>query len=235
MHNRVAVLAILVIAAFTLAIPCGAQGVGNKGGDSKGGDSSCDLTGTWYGGSNPQYPYLVSMTPTGPGRYFSSFQNGYDVHPVPPGYYVAATAWVGETIKKGSKTFDSYIMAYWLWDSATAAAAGLDPSLPEVDIVHSRIKFIDCNTFTSTIDVFSAYLSFTPDKTPFVTPPDFSYLPPEGLIVETYHRMPTTLHNMTAASARPQPAVAAPGPSAALASKSPAPPTAAPVESKKRR
>jgi hypothetical protein len=232
MRNRVAVLAILVIAAFALAIPCGAQGVGIKGGDSKGGSSGCDITGTWYGGSNPQYQYLLSMTPTGAGRYFSSFQNGYDVHPIPPGY-VAATAWVGETIKKGGKTFDSYIMSYWLWDPAAAAAAGLDPTLPEVDIVHSRIEFNDCDTFTSTIDVFGAYFSFTPDKTPFVTPLDASYLI-DGPIVETYHRMPTTLHRMTAPP-RPQPAVAAPGASVPPASKSPTIPAAAPAESKRRR
>ena len=110
-----ALFAILVFAALAMAVPCGAQGVGR----------SCDLTGTWYGGSNPAYQYLFSFTPVGAGRYASSAQNGYDVRPIPPGY-VAATAWVGETAKSGGRTFDSYLMSYWLWDPAAAAEAGSD-------------------------------------------------------------------------------------------------------------
>lgn len=212
MRNRLVLLAALVLAAVAVAVPCGAQGAGR----------SCDLSGSWYGGSDPAYPYLASFTPVGAGRYYSSFQNGYDARLFG---YSSATAWVGETIQKGSKTFDSYIMSYWILEGA---------SLPEVDIVHSRITFIDCNTFTSTIDVFSAYFSFTPDKTPFVTAPDFSYLS-GGPIVETYHRIPTTLRHMGATSPRPQPAVAAPGAGAGPASKSTASPTAAPGESKSRR
>jgi hypothetical protein len=171
MHNRVALLAVLVFAAIVVAVPCAAQGVGNN----------CDISGTWYGGSDPQYQYLWSLTPVGAGRYYSSIQNGYDVRPFG---MAAASAWVGEAIKSGHKTFDTYLMSYWIPDVAGA--------LPEVDIVHSRVEFIDCNTFTSTIDVFGAYYSFTPARTPFVTPLDLDFLA-GGVIVETYHRMPTML------------------------------------------
>ena len=214
MHNRAALIGALVFAMVAVAVPCGAQGVGN----------SCDISGTWYGGSDPQYQYVWSLTPVGAGRYYSSIQNGYDVRPFG---MVSASAWVGEAIKTGHKTFDTYNMSFWLWDPAAAAAAGLDPSLPEVDIVHSRVEFIDCNTFTSTIDVFGAYYSFTPARTPFVTPLDADFLA-GGTIVETYHRMPTTLAGF-------QPAVGAAGASTALAVKAPQPPTAAFLALEKRR
>ena len=169
MHNRFALLAVLVFAAVALAVPCAAQGIG----------AGCDISGTWYGGSDPQYQYLWSLTPVGAGRYFSSIQNGYDVRPFG---MAAATTWVGEAIKSGDKTFDASLMAYWI--------PNVPGALPEVDIVHSRVKFIDCDTFTATIDVFGAYFSFTPDRTPFVTPVDLDFLG-GGTIVETYHRMPT--------------------------------------------
>lgn len=198
---------LLFTASFLLlfSVPGFPQGVGN----------SCDISGTWYGGSDPAFPYLLSFTPVGAGRYYSSGQNGYDVHQFG---YSAATAWVGETIKNGSTTFDSYIMSYWITEGAP---------LPELDIVHSRITFIDCDTFTSTIDIFGGYFSFTPDRTPFVTPPDLSFLS-GGPIIETYHRMPTTLTGLQTGVPPARPTAAPkPGP--------PTPPVAASTDSKKHR
>ena len=208
-----------------MAVPCGAQGAGQELRPHR------HLVRRQQPGVPvPVLLYAGGRWPLLPRQ----AQNGYDVRPIPPGY-VAATAWVGETAKSGGRTFDSYLMSYWLWDPAAAAEAGLDRSLPEVDIVHSRIRFIDCDTFTATIDVFGAYFAFTPDKTPFVTPPDADYLFGGPPIVETYHRMPTSLRHMTAPSTPPRPAVAAAGASAAPTSKSLAPPVAADPRSKKRR
>jgi hypothetical protein len=199
-----------------LSVPGVAQGLGDN----------CDLSGTWYGGSDPHFQYLWSNTPVGAGRYYSSIQLGFDYHQLG---YVHATPWAGETIKTGSKTFDVYGISYWLWDPAAAALfdPGIDPSLPEVDIVRSRVTLIDCNTMTNTVDVYGAYFNFTPGTTPFVTPVDMDFLP-NGPITETYHRMPTTLAGL-------QPAVAAATVSAAPAFKPPARPEAVVPDSKKRR
>ena len=56
MRKRVVLLTILVFAA--MAVPGSAQGVGN----------GCDISGTWYGGSDSSYQYLASFTPVGAGR-----------------------------------------------------------------------------------------------------------------------------------------------------------------------
>jgi hypothetical protein len=204
---RIRSLLFTALILLLFSVPGYPQGVGND----------CDISGTWYGGSDPNYQYLASFAPLGAGRYSFSAQNGYDVRPIFPGY-VAATAWVGEAVKMGRNTFDTYLMSYWIPGGT---------SLPEVDIAHSRVEFIDCNTFTSTIDVFGAYLSFTPDKTPFVTPVDLDFLV-GGTIVETYHRMPTTLTGF-------QSAVASARAGAARAAERPKPPVAPSSASKRRR
>jgi hypothetical protein len=198
------------------SVPGHSQGVGN----------GCDISGTWYGGGDPHFQYLWSTTPMGAGRYHFVGPLGFDYHLFG---YVHATPWDGEAIKSGSKTFDVYAISYWLWDPVAAAAFDptIDPSLPEVDIVRSRVTFIDCDTFTNTVDVYGAYFNFTPEKTPFVTPVDMNYLP-GGPITETYHRMPTTLAGFPPAVASSRAgAVRLPEPST--------PPMAAPSDSKKRR
>jgi hypothetical protein len=162
---------------LTFSAPALAQGSGN----------TCDISGTWYGGGDPQFQYLLTITPIAAGRYYSNAQPGFDNHPAG---YVSWTNWTGEATRTGGRTFDLYEMSYWTWDPDAAAAAGVDPTLPEVDAVRGRVQLVDCNTMTITIDVYAVYFSFTPDKTPFVTPPDLDVLQ-GGTIVETYHRMPT--------------------------------------------
>jgi len=175
-----------ILFVLLVSVPCVAQGFGN----------SCDVTGTWYGGS--EYQYLWTFTPMAAGRYYSITQPGFDNRPFG---YVAWTNWTGEIVKTGARTYDSSGMSYWIWDQAAAEAfmaqTGItfDAGLPEVDIVHSRIRLIDCNTFTSTIDVYAGYFSFTPEKRPFVDTPDIDWLQilyPGVTLVETYHRMPAT-------------------------------------------
>lgn len=225
MRNRQILLAILVLLAVAVAIPCSAQGVGK----------SCDISGTWYGGSDPAFQYLWTITPLNAGRYSSVTQPGFDNRPFG---YITWTNWTGEITRVDARTYDSYGMSYWVW-APGAAPDGVNAALPEVDIVHSRLRLVDCNTMTSTIDLYAGYFSFTPEKTPFVTPPDVDWLqvlyPGVTTLMETYHRMPTTLRFSTAGGTRPQPAAAAAGPGAGSASKSPAAPTAAPGEPEVRR
>ena len=176
-HFLSATILILII-----SVPGFAQGAGN----------SCDLSGTWYGGSDPHFQYLSTLSSMGAGRYSSTYQLAADVHPFG---YVARTTWTGEAFKTGPRTYEQYAMSYWIWDPAAAAEFGqlmgitIDPTLPEVDIVRGRLELVDCNTLTNTIDVYAAYFNFTPDKAPFVTTPDIDFLV-GGSIVETYHRMP---------------------------------------------
>jgi hypothetical protein len=183
-----------VVAALLFPAPgLHAQAQQNSAAQGFGNNCNCDISGTWYGGSD--YQYLWTFTPMAAGRYYSLTQPGFDNHPFG---YITWTSWAGELRKTGARTYTSYGMSYWVWDPDAAAAAGVDPTLPEVDIVHSTVKMIDCDTFTSTIDVYAGYFSFTPEKTPFVTPPDVDWLQvfyPGVTLVETYHRMPTACPN----------------------------------------
>jgi hypothetical protein len=216
MRNRAVLLVVLAFASLAVVVPCGAQGVGK----------SCDISGTWYGGSDPAFQYLWTITPTGAGRYSVLYQPGFDNRPFG---YVTWTTWAGEVVKIDARTYDAYGMSYWVW-APGAAPAGVDETLPEVDIVHSRVQLIDCNTLTASLDVYAGYFSFTPAKTPFVTPPDIDWLQilyGGATVVETYHRMPTTL--------APLPPAATAGVTGAAASKPTRPPTAAVSASKARR
>ena len=193
-HVFIFVFAVAVAVLFLPALGLHAQAQQNSA--AQGFGNNCDISGTWYGGSDPQYQYLWTFSPVAAGRYYSLTQPGFDNHPFG---YITWTNWSGELRKTGARTYTSFSMSYWVWDPEAAAAAGVDSTLPEVDIVHSTVKMIDCDTFTSTIDVYAGYFSFTPEKTPFVTPPDIDWLqvlyPGVTTLVETYHRMPTACPN----------------------------------------
>ncbi len=111
--------------------------------------------------------------------------------------YIAWTNWTGELVKTGARTFESYGIAYWVWDPEAAALLGVDTTSPELDIVHARVELVDCNTFKYTIDLWAGYFSFDPETTkPFVAQPDIDWLqlslaPGETELKETYYRMPT--------------------------------------------
>ena len=87
-------------------------------------------------------------------------------------------------IKGQGQRYDGYIIAYFV-----GAPEGLD-----MKFVHEVIEFQDCNTFTSTIDLFGGFIPWTEEKIPFVTQPDYNMFDILGVntIVETYHRMPTS-------------------------------------------
>jgi hypothetical protein len=151
---------------------------------------SCDISGTWYGGSNPQTPYLWTITPMGGGRYSSVAANAYPTSQLPG--YNSTTNWSIELRKVNARDYKAYGMSYFVYQWPDINT----PQLPEVDIVRSRVRLVDCNTMVSTIDVYAAYFSFdSTSMTPFVTPPDIDFLAVYlgwAALVETYHRMPTT-------------------------------------------
>lgn len=192
MRTRGALLSFLAVAVLATAAPSGAQGIGN----------SCDISGTWYGGSDPMTPYQVTIVPIGAGRYSVTAQQAVDF--LAAAGYNAVTSWVGEAKKKG-QTYEWYLMSYWVM-------TGTAPALPELDIVRSRATFVDCNTLTNAIDVFGGYLQFTPQditneagdvlfkgRTPFMDAMDFDVMQwifeatGEAVLTETYRRMPVGL------------------------------------------
>jgi hypothetical protein len=159
-------------------------------GFAQGAGTNCDISGTWYGGSDPNTPYIWTITPMVGGRYSSVAQQAYPFTLIPE--YAGTTNWAIDIMKLNARDFESYGMSYWIyrWE-------GLDqPQLPELDVVRSRLRLVDCNTIENTIDAFAVYFHFDlTSMTPFVTPPDLDILAEftgGSPIVETYHRMPTS-------------------------------------------
>lgn len=172
--------------------------------------ASCSLAGTWFGGSDPSYSYLQSFTPTAQDRYFNVAElAGAGVLDPSVWGYMWTTAWNGEAVKSGPNRYEAWGIQYLIWDPAAAAAAGVDGSSPELDVVHSTLQFVDCNTLISTIDYYGGYFAFdNATETPFVTPLEVNWLEVYGVttIVETYHRMLTPANPLatTIVSAPPQ-------------------------------
>ena len=150
---------------------------------------SCDLAGTWYGGSDPHWPYQLSISPSAGGGYTTVALQTQDWLALG---YTDATAWTG-SIKKSGRNYMTYVMSMYHLTAEMAASVGADPTLPEVDVAIGRVDFAACNTLTITWTVYYIYFNFnTPagDKIPFVTPPDIDYLG-GSKIFETYHRLPS--------------------------------------------
>jgi len=155
---------------LSLAVPGFAQTAG-KG---------CEISGTWYGGS--EWKYQMTVTPIQGNRYSVVFQPLYDNKAFG---YVVWTNWTGEIVVRPGNVLEAYTMSMYQTD----AGAPPDVNQMETDIARGRIEFIDCNTLTQTIDVYAAYSG---PKRPFTDPPDWHYLTPGETLTETYSRMPTT-------------------------------------------
>jgi len=142
----------------------------------------CDPTGTWYGGS--AWKYMATITPNNDGTYTLLFQAAYDNSAF--GY----TAWTGmsaELVRRSDRAFELRGIVMNVLPPSS------DPNTPptvEMDVLHSFMRLKDgCETIVHTIDMYGGFMPFTDDKVPFVTPLDVSYLPPGGVMLETYHRM----------------------------------------------
>ena len=164
--------------------------------------AACDLTGSWYGGSDAGTPYLATFGPSGSGpyspfgpeRYTAEFKLGADV--VPLGI-ASWTGWFGEGLRTGRRRFETFIIAFFVLTPEAAAEWGLDGTLPELQAVHAVHELSeDCSTMTVTIDRYDDILAFdSTTMVPFLTPPDYEWISEGGgePLLETYRRMPTAL------------------------------------------
>lgn len=165
--------------------------------------SYCDPTGTWYGGSDPHSPYIMTIAPLADGRYSTLGQQAIETNLTG---YANVTHWTGELkLKSDGQTYEATGMAFWTWPQqlpdwalAIQDAFGItiDPSLPELDFLHARMEFVGCNTYRITYDLIGAFENFDIRgvRQPYVSNPDIDFLALYGVteIVETYHRMPTS-------------------------------------------
>ncbi|MHB8799863.1 MAG: hypothetical protein ACYDBY_15500 [Thermoanaerobaculia bacterium] len=163
--------------------------------------SACDLTGTWYGGSDVATPYLAAFTPAdagpyspfGPDRYTVTFQLAANLSSLG---LASWTSWFGEAVRTGPRRFEVFTIMYIVMTPELAAESGVDGTLPELSAVHGVVELSgDCASMTQTIDRYDDILAFDSSvMVPFETPPDFEWISLIGApIVETYRRMPTVL------------------------------------------
>lgn len=139
----------------------------------------CSPTGVWYGGSD--YKYLLTITPIAGESFAIRYEAVYDNTAFG---YKAWSSWSGKLT--GLKNGDYVGQAISMYTTNAEIPPPLNSF--ELDAVHGRMKFIDCNNIKFTYDFFGAYFGL--NKLPFIDPLDLNYLPPDG-IVETYRRMPT--------------------------------------------
>ncbi len=168
--RQITLLAILAL-LLAAATPCFGQ------------PNACGPVGTWYGGSDMTHPYQMTITPIDPNSYSVRGQEIYDYASIG---ILGTTDWTGVLTRGPDRKYSMQMVAFF-WNS--------DSSInPEMDAVHCTVEFTDDgNTIRNTITTYIAYLPWTENKVPFVTPPDLDILATylEGQpIVETYHRMP---------------------------------------------
>ena len=186
--KRMYVLALAVVALLT-ALPCDATGTGS---------ATCSLAGTWYG-SSPYTPfpyYQLMITETGADQ-FETLAQLLPANPPPPGY-LNITDWTGTFSRSGPHTYSGMLFAMAQWDpnNTTDVPAGIDTSLPELNFIHAKsIEFLDCDTVRFAYDVLYVYENYTYSVTPIKTPPDAlgAVVNFDPLLVEVYHRVPTSL------------------------------------------
>ena len=77
----------------------------------------CDISGTWYGGSDPGYPYLFTVMPRGGGRYSSIAANAYPMSQYPG--YNSMTNWSIEFLKVNARDYDSHGMGFFVYQWLT--------------------------------------------------------------------------------------------------------------------
>ena len=158
---------------------------------------SCDLTGTWYGGSVVAY-HMTVIPAVRPGHYTVFAQGMYKTS-------VMNTVYTGEVARKRNKYEGSLIQL------STSDPDFLNPppigKMPDITAAWASMELVDCNTIKNTIPFFGVYFAgdiwqpgvvwLTPGKVPFLDAPDVDLLDvlAGGMpIVETYHRVFRTVN-----------------------------------------
>ena len=147
-------IAATAIVFVLVTTPCLAQDVS----EGSGRGHWCDPAGTWWGQNETfQLEFLVTITPTGFGRY-SAVAEG--VNGFPP--WETATAWRGELRRSGHRTFE--------WTQLKFAGPGQVSAegYPDIAGAHGEMEFVDCDHFEVTFDLLAIYAW---GQTPFVDPP----------------------------------------------------------------
>ncbi len=177
MHRAV----LVVVTLLATGAICLAQGIGH----------TCDPTGTWFGGSDPNVPtYQLTVVPEAAARYSVVYQLMPD-----PGSRLGS--YTGEMIKDGAQTYTQYAITTFTENQAGVefyASLGIivDVGAWEADAVYGDVVMLDCDTIKSTITWFGWYIPITLEKVPFVTQPEIEYIRDflgGEPIVETYHRV----------------------------------------------
>jgi hypothetical protein len=175
---------LLAMTMFVLvAAPCWAQGYGR----------TCDPTGVWLGGSDPNVPfYKLTVGPESDGRYSVTYQ----ILPNPGMYY---SSYTGELRKDGGHGYTGWAVASFEVNQFSIDFYGQfgivltpdDFSKAEIDAVRERVVMLDCDTLQGTIDWFGWYVPMTNSKIPFVTQPQIEAIGDlyGGPIVEIYRRV----------------------------------------------
>lgn len=170
--------ALLLVASAAMAEPGHPQG-------------TCDLTGTWYGGSNPYIAFQLDVSRMADGGYNLTAQQALKW----PDFGVySTTGWTG-SIERSGRHYKSRLMVLYRLTEEAAGSLGVDPGLPEADAVAGRVEFVDCDTLKFTWNVYYVYYNFDAiagDRIPFVTTPDIDIIALlGGPLEETYHRLPS--------------------------------------------
>ena len=163
---------------------------------------SCDLAGTWYGGS--VVAYHMTIIPGVARGHYTVFAEGMYKNSV------MNTVYTGQVARKHGR-YEGPLMQL-----STQDPDFLNPppiwKMPDIIAGWSSMKLVDCNTIESRIPFFGVYFGSniwqpgvvwtTPGKTPLLDAPDVDLLDVLAggkPIVETYHRLlktvnPTLLH-----------------------------------------
>lgn len=158
---------------------------------------SCDLTGTWYGGSI--VAYQMTIVPAGSGHYSVIAEGMYKNS-------VMNTIYTGLVARKHNR-YEGPLMQLTTSDPDFLKPPAEIGKMPDIIAAWSSMELADCNTIQNTIPFFGIYFGgpigqsgivwVPPGKIPLLDPPDFNLLLPitgGAPIKETYHRLPRTIN-----------------------------------------
>ena len=183
----------LVVFLVVAALPCLAQ-YGSV-------INNCTIEGTWYGGST--VAYQLTVIPSTPAGHYSFIFDPMYVDPQVP----MAAKVTGELVKHG----DVYEGSMFLLGGGNQPP-GPNYKMPDIIVGWNSMRLLDCNTIKNTIPFFGMYfgagiwqpgtpwtgINWLRGKVPLLDPPDVDMIPvltgDVKPIVETYHRVSTTIN-----------------------------------------
>ncbi len=185
--RRTGVAAVLALLLCEAALPLSAQ---------KPRREDCGPAGSWYGGSVVAYQFTIYQT--GRPDHFTTIAEGMYRQGV------LNTVYTGSLVKKGDR-YEGPLIQLVTTDSVFVKQ--MPPGkMPDINAGWGIVEMVDCNTLRNTIPFFGSYTGagiWAPNewkaggKVPLVDPPDvdlLNVLNGGKPVVETYHRLPTTVN-----------------------------------------